>query len=82
MLDFISISGERLWSELSGDPLPLSFDLIVCRPLIKSPPHQQTQTQPATTLWRDQGLCSKDLPGRHSILSMLGIIFDKSVAET
>ena len=30
----------------------------------------------------EQGLCSKDRPGRHSILSMLGIILDKSVAET
>ena len=29
-----------------------------------------------------QGLCSKDLPGQHSILSMLGNIFDESIAET
>ena len=43
---------------------------------------QDTQHTASTTSGHHQELSSKDMPGRHSILSMLGIIFDESVAET
>ena len=42
----------------------------------------RTNRDKISRLRENQGLCSKDLPGQHSILSMLGIIFDESVAET